>query len=242
MITSNINVHAYTFCDSLLLNLCTQFFSSSNTILLQQYKTQINNHNFRHYGTFSGLNWKVFKFYTACIMQGCLSVSKFGAILMPVCSYNESPWCPIGKSISTYSSKSMLSKILSNLWLSSIIDMLRSRVKLDQPLTYNFWHKRFRVVFYNLSSSCNFTGHTSLAKENILEPLYVGLLAIKPVNKFYSKSSGPGWWTIAPVTSHTSQNKETFWLIVLGTRPTTQLYPFTTTARCLEDLIHCMFH
>ena len=93
----------------------------------------------------------------------CHSVSKLGAISMPVCSYDESPGCSIGKSRSLYLSKSILSRILSSLWLLSMIDMLRSIVKVYQPLTHNSLTQVLSSCFTN-SSSCNPTGHTSLAK------------------------------------------------------------------------------
>ena len=58
-------------------------------------------------------------------------------IPMPIFLCNESPGCYIRKSISLYLSKFILSKILSSLWSLSLIDMLRSIVKVCQQLTHN---------------------------------------------------------------------------------------------------------
>ena len=66
-------------------------------------------------------------------------------ILTPVRPCNESPSCYIGKSISSYLSKFVLSKILSRLWSLSMIDMLRSLVKAYQPLTQFFGTNAFEI-------------------------------------------------------------------------------------------------
>ena len=71
-------------------------------------------------------------------------------ILTPVCPCNESPGCYIGKSISSYLSKFVLSKILSRSWLLSMIDMLRSLVEAYQPLTHNSLTQMLLRCFYNV--------------------------------------------------------------------------------------------
>ena len=68
------------------------------------------------------------------VLLNCLQAP---TISTPVFSCNESSGCYIGKSISLYASKFVLSKILSSSWLSSMINMLRSTVQVDQPLMYN---------------------------------------------------------------------------------------------------------
>ena len=53
---------------------------------------------------------------------------KVGAILIPISSCNESCGLFMGKSISSYSCQFVLYKILSSMWLSFMMDMLKSIV------------------------------------------------------------------------------------------------------------------
>ena len=105
----------------------------------------------------------------------------------PVCSCDDSPGCYISKSVCSCLSKFILSKILVSSGSLSMIDMLRSTVKLHvYQLEAQFLEASILETFLTLCSSYSLTGHASLAKVGGVSCLVGSLRSLQSQSASYS--------------------------------------------------------